>query len=215
MKKDSSSKIIFLKSRSRSASAKSQLPEPPTSTKPEQLLYNETISAPMWIRLSVYIFFSMFITFLLIYPFLDQEANDLLHLCLCLVFALIVWFLHIFLVLNVSLTSSGVRFGFYIISQKVAYHDIISCKIYRYKLSDTLGWGIRKGPDGCTIYNVPGDQQISVRLVVMEDERRKEFAFSAKRPEVILKIIQSNYSRRHGPMRKPAFAAPDQEAGSA
>ncbi len=214
MKKDTSSKIIFLKSRPKPSSAKDQPLDIPSHKKPEQLIYSETISAPKWIRWSLYAFFSIFITFLLIYPFLDQEANDLLHLCLCLVFALIVWFLHLFLTLNVTLTTSGIRFGFYIVSQKVAYRDIINCKIYRYKLSDTLGWGIRKGPDGCTIYNVPGDQQIAVRLVVLEDEQRKEFAFSARRPEVILKIIQSHYSRKHGAMRDATYI-PNTEVGSA
>ena len=77
--------------------------------------------------------------------------------------------------------------------KKILYHEILDCMVIRYKMTDFMGWGVRKGHDGCTMYNVPGDQQIAVKIVVVDKERnRKEFAFSAKRPQVICKKIQAH-----------------------
>ena len=188
MKKNRSSKVIHFKPRSQ-ASTK----PPESSDDPERTEYEETLSAPSWLRLGSLGFFILVIGFFLLQPFLAEGTNDGMNLLLCLVFALVAWFVQIFLSMKISLTNKGIKFGFYLFSKKLDYRDILDCMVIRYKLTDFLGWGVRKGYDGCTMYNVPGDQQIAVKIVVVDGEQnRKEFAFSAKRPQVICKKIQAH-----------------------
>jgi len=156
------------------------------------LEYEETRSAPLLVRILIYSFFTLLIGFFLLYPLIDHEAYDSLNLFLCLTFAFVFWFIHIFLSLKVRISSRGIQFGFYLFSKKFAYKDILNCMVFRYQFTDYFGWGIRKGPDGSTIYNVIGDQQLAVKITVQENDVRKEYAFSAKRPEVICKKIQAH-----------------------
>jgi hypothetical protein len=180
---DSSSKIIDLKPRSRSSSRSKGL---------SKIEYQETLSAPLWLRAAVYGFFGLMIGFYLLSPIWDVESNDVLNLSLCLVFVFVLWVLHIFLSLRVTLSAKGIRFGYYMLSKQFKYSDILNAEVFRYQLGDYLGWGIRKGTDGSIMYNVPGDQGIAVKIVVREADQRRVYAFSAKRPEVICKKIQSH-----------------------
>ena len=98
----------------------------------------------------------------------------------------------IMLILNISLMIFAGSPS-YIFSKEIPYGDILDCMVIRYKWTDFIGWGIKRGPDGCTMYNVPGDQQIAVKIIVMDEEsKRKEYAFSAKRPQVISKKVQTH-----------------------
>ncbi len=182
MKKDSPSKIIDLKARPRSSSR---------SKGSGKIEYQEVLSAPLWLRVAVYGFFGIMIGFYLLSPIWDVETNDVLNLSLCLVFVFVLWVLHIFLSLRVTLTAKGLRFGYYLLSKEFKYSDILNAEVFRYQVGDYLGWGIRKGTDGSIMYNVPGDQGIAVKIVVREGEQRRIYAFSARRPEVICKKIQS------------------------
>ncbi len=182
MKKDPSSKIIDLKPRPRSSAR---------SKGSGKIEYQETLSAPLWLRVVVYGFFGIMIGFYLLSPIWDVESNDALNLSLCLVFVFVLWVLHIFLSLRVTLTAKGLRFGYYLLSKQFKYADILNAEVFRYQLGDYLGWGIRKGTDGSIMYNVPGDQGIAVKIVVREADQRRVYAFSARRPEVICKKIQS------------------------
>jgi len=188
MKKQEPSKIIQLKSRQR------RTPDTQESKEEvERVEYEETLTAPLWVRAGVFSFFSLLIAFFLIYPFVSEGTSDAAHLFLAIVFTLVLWVLQIFMSLKVTITNKGVQFGFYFFSRKILYQDILDCSVIRYRVTDFLGWGIRRGGDDCTMYNVPGDQQIAVKLLVMDDEhKRKEFAFSAKRPQVICKKIQAH-----------------------
>lgn len=181
MKKDPSSKIIDLNPHRSSARSKS-------SNKVE---YQEILAAPLWLRLVVYGFFGSLIGFYLLSPIWDVESNDALNLALCLVFAFILWVLHVFLSLRVTLSAKSLRFGYYLLSKEFKYADILNAEVLRYQLGDYLGWGIRKGTDGSIMYNVPGDQGVAVKIVVREGDQRRVYAFSARRPEVICKKIQS------------------------
>ena len=183
MNKDPSSKIIDLKTRHRSSAR---------STSSGKVEYQEILSAPLWLRIAIYGFFGVMIGFYLLSPIWDAESNDALNLALCLVFVFVLWVLHIFLSLRVTLTAKGVRFGYYMLSKGFKYSDVLSAEVLRYQLGDYLGWGIRKGTDGSVMYNVPGDQRVAVRIVVREGDQRRVYAFSAKRPEVICKKIQSH-----------------------
>ena len=183
MKKDSSSKIIDLKPRSRSSARSKGL---------SKIEYQETLSAPLWLRVLVYGFFGIMIGFYLLSPIWDTESNDVLNLSLCLVFVFVLWVLHIFLSLRVTLSAKGIQFGYYLLSKQFKYTDVLSAEVFRYQLGDYLGWGIRKGTDGSIMYNVPGDQGIAVKIVVREADKRVVYAFSARRPEVICKKIQSH-----------------------
>lgn len=182
MKKDSSSKIIDLKPRHRSSTR---------SKGSGTIEYQEVLSAPLWVRIIVYGFFGIMIGFYLLSPIWDVESNDALNLALCLVFVFVLWVLHIFLSLKVVLSARGIRFGYYLLSKQFKYTDILSAQVLRYQLGDYLGWGIRKGTDGSIMYNVPGDQGVAVKIVVREGDQRRVYAFSARRPEVIVKKIQS------------------------
>jgi hypothetical protein len=183
MKKDSSSKIIDLKPRPRSTARSKGL---------NKIEYQETLSAPLWLRVVVYGFFGLMIGFYLLSPMWDTESNDVLNLSLCLVFVFVLWVLHIFLSLRVTLSARGIQFGYYLLAKQFKYTDVLSAEVFRYQLGDYLGWGIRKGTDGSIMYNVPGDQGISVKIVVREADKRVVYAFSARRPEVICKKIQSH-----------------------
>jgi len=158
---------------------------------PRVLEYEELLKAPLWVRIPVHVVFLGLIGFLLLYPIFDELANDLLNLSLAIVFLVILWMLRIFLALRVSVFSTGIQFGFYLLSKRFAYSDILDCRPFRYELSDYLGWGIRKGADGSILYNVPGDRGIAVKLTVREKDERRVYAFSAKRPEVICKRVGS------------------------
>lgn len=78
------------------------------------------------------------------------------------------------------------------LSKQFKYTDVLKAEVFRYQLGDYLGWGIRKGTDGSIMYNVPGDQGIAVKVVVREADQRRVYVFSARRPEVICKKIQSH-----------------------
>ena len=183
MKKDSSSKIIDLKTH----------PRPSARPKgPSKMEYQETLSAPLWLRVLVYGFFGIMIGFYLLSPVWDAESNDALNLSLCLVFVFVLWVLHIFMSLRVTLSAKGIQFGYYLLSKQFKYTDVLKAEVFRYQLGDYLGWGIRKGTDGSIMYNVPGDQGIAVKIVVREADKRVVYAFSARRPEVICKKIQSH-----------------------
>ncbi len=181
MKKDPSSNIIDLKPHRSSTRSKG-------SNKVE---YQEILAAPLWLRLVIYAFFGSLIGFYLLSPIWDVESNDVLNLSLCLVFVFILWVLHVFLSLRVTLSARSLRFGYYLLSKEFKYADILNAEVLRYQLGDYLGWGIRKGTDGSIMYNVPGDQGVAVRIVVREGDQRRVYAFSARRPEVICKKIQS------------------------
>lgn len=183
MKKDPSSKIIDLKHRPRSSAR---------SKGSGKIEYQEILLAPLWLRAAVYGFFGIMIGFYLLSPIWDVESNDVLNLSLCLVFVFVLWVLHVFLSLRVALSAKGIRFGYYLLSKEFKYADILSAEVFRYQLGDYLGWGIRKGTDGSIMYNVPGDQGIAVKIVVREADQRRVYAFSARRPEVICKKIQSH-----------------------
>lgn len=190
MRNNSSSKIIPLKPR------RQRMPEPRASQEePEVVEYEETISAPSWLRIAVFLGFLGIIGFFLVYPFVSEGSNDLSHLFLALMFALVLWLAEIFLSMKICVTNKGLQFGFYLFSKKLSYDEIVECSVMRYRLADFLGWGLRKSAAGCTLYNVPGDQRIAVRVVVADNSGgKKEFAFSAKRPQVICKKIQSHLS---------------------
>ena len=188
MKGKRSPKVIPLKPRSQ-----------PGDDRPEregddvQIEYEEVISAPSWMRLGALGVFILIIAFFLLYPFIKEGKSDLVHLLLAMVFAMTAWFVQIFLSLKVSVTNKGIKFGFYIFSKEIPYGDVLDCMVIRYKWTDFIGWGIKRGSDGCTMYNVPGDQQIAVKIIVMDEEhKRKEYAFSAKRPQVICKKVQTH-----------------------
>ena len=183
MKKQPSSKIIDLKPRPRSSKR---------SKSSGAIEYQEVLSAPLWARIVVYGFFGIMIGFYLLSPIWDVESNDVLNLVLCLVFVFVLWVLHIFLSLRVILSPKGIRFGYYLLSKQFKYTDILNAEVLRYQLGDYLGWGIRKGTDGSIMYNVPGDEGVAVKIVVREGDQRRIYAFSARRPEVIVKKIQSH-----------------------
>jgi len=188
MRKNTPSKIIPLKPRHQRA------PEPrEPEDEAEVVEYEETIAAPPWLRMTILSVFLVIIGFFLVFPFVSEGTSDVTHLFLALVFAAILWVIEIFLSLKVTITSKGLQFGFYLFSKKIFYQEIVDCSVMRYKMTDFLGWGIRKNDEGCTLYNVPGDQRIAVRVVVVDERNdRKQYAFSAKRPQVICKKVQTH-----------------------
>jgi len=194
MEQKSSSKIINLKPRIRKP--------PPPKRDSHPVEYEESLKAPKWLRLSIYALFIFVIAFFLFSPFIRHGEGDLMYLLLSLVLAGIAWVIHIFLTLTTKMTSDGIQFGFYSFSKYIPYEDITDCSVLRYKVIDYIGWGIRKGRDGTTMYNILGDHQIAVKVMVREkDGTQKVFAFSAKRPQVICKKIQAHITPRAGKVK--------------
>ncbi|MEW6439797.1 MAG: hypothetical protein AB1640_02575 [bacterium] len=168
-------------------------PEGAGKKKPASVIeYEEILVTPLWLRSVIYLVFAVLIGFLLLYPIFDELANDFLNFTLCIVFIGILWMLRIFLTLRVSVSSTGILFGFYLFNKRFAYEDVLDCRPFRYQLSDFLGWGIRKAVDGTVLYNVPGDRRVAVKIIVRERDQRRTYAFSAKRPEVICKRVSSH-----------------------
>jgi len=192
MRKSGDSKIIEFRPRVR---------KPPEQKKEGlSVEYQETIQVPRWLRWILYSFFVMIISYFLITPFATGRSNDPTYLLVALVFGLVGWMIHLFLTLKVRLTSEGITFGFYLFSKTIPYERIVDVSVMRYNIMDFMGWGIRKGMNGLTMYNLPGDQQIAVKLLVREEEdERKEYAFSSKRPQVVCKKIQMHLFQ--GPSR--------------
>ena len=54
------------------------------------------------------------------------------------------------------MANTRLQLGFYSFSKKVLYRGLLDCSVNRYNMTDFLGWGIRKGGDGCTLCNNPG-----------------------------------------------------------
>ncbi len=193
MKKEDSSKIIAFRPRIRK-------PSPGNQDKAE-IEYEETLQVPRWVRTSLYSLFALVICYFLFSPFIKEGSSDPVFLLLALVFALVAWMLHLFLTMKITLTSEEVQFGFYLFNKKIPYGRIVDCSVIRYNIMDFLGWGVRKGTNGITMYNIPGDQQIAVKLLVREEnDERKEYAFSSKRPQVVCKKLQMHLFQ--GPPKK-------------
>ena len=166
---------------------------PPATPVSDTAEYEEELKAPRWLRLGIYGLFVFVIAFFLFSPFVRYGEGDPMYLLLSLVLAGIVWLIHVFFTLRTTLTADGVRFGFYSFAKFVPYEDITGASVMRYNMMDYFGWGIRKGRDGVTMYNILGDRQIAVRLDVREsDGTPRVFAFSAKRPQVICRRIQAH-----------------------
>jgi len=192
MHKSERSKVIAFRPRVRK----------PTEQKPngDGIEYQETIEIPRRIRIALYTLFGLVILYFLISPILSQRPHDPVYLLLALVFGLVAWVVHLFLSLRVKLTSETITFGFYLFNKTIPYNQIVDCSVIRYNLLDFMGWGIRKGTDGVTLYNIPGDQRIAVKIRVREEEdQRKEYAFSSKRPQVVCRKIQTHLYQ--GPTR--------------
>ncbi len=202
MKREDSSKIIAFRPR---------IKKPPQDSRKEtDIEYEETLRVPQWIRVTVYLVFSVIIGVFLFAPFFTQGKSDPVHLLLCLVFAVIALVVHVFLTLKIRMNAEGIRFGFYIFNKQIDYENIIDCSVVRYNIMDYLGWGVRKGREGATMYNIPGDQQIAVKLIVRDEEDgRAEYAFSAKRPQVICKKLQAHLYQKS----KTADPAKNKEGG--
>ncbi len=154
--------------------------------------YEETLNAPKPFVITVICFFGSLILFFLFYPFLTAEALSSGNLFLSLLFVIILWIVLVFCSLKVTLYSHELEFGFYMLTKRFNYVDILKCEAFQYQMRDYLGWAIRKSPDGSTMYNVIGDKNMAVKIVVREDNETKEYAFSAKRPEVIVKKINTH-----------------------
>lgn len=202
MKENDPSKIIAFRPRVR---------KPP---QPKQgggaVEYEEIIQVPRWVRIALYSFFALIIAYFLIAPYVTHRSSDPAYLLVALVFGLVAWMIHLFLTLKVHMTSEGITFGFYLFSKKIPYDRIVDCSVMRYNVMDFMGYGIRKGMNGITMYNIPGDQQIAVRVLVREEEdQRKEYAFSSKRPQVVCKKIQMHLYR--GPTSREDKKEPRKE----
>ena len=110
MKKNEQSKVVLLKPHL-------DTPES-TYAEDEKILYAESISSPIALRFVIYGFFVILVSFFIVFPFLEKEADHSLHLFLCMVFTAVAWIIHIFLSMKVSLYRNRLQFGFFIFSKK-------------------------------------------------------------------------------------------------
>ena len=147
--------------------------------------YAEILTSPVWLRIAVYIFFGSLIAFYLFSPFWSDESNDILNLTLCLVFSFVLWLLHVFLSLRVSLSDKGIHFGFALFAKDIPYEQILDCRVARNEGIDYLAWGVRTDADGASVYSVPGVPRRAFRILVKEGDERATYVVSSKRPEVI------------------------------
>jgi len=184
MKKIEPSKVVLLKPHLDTSES--------TAEEDTKVLYAENISSPISLRILIYGFFFILVSFFIVFPFLEKEANHSLHLFLCMVFTAVAWIIHIFLSMKISMYRTRLQFGFFIFSKKVPYYDIMSATVHRFKFFDAVGLGVRKGFDDSMIFTVPGTPLRAVKISVLEEDgTRSEIIFSAKRPEVICKKIQA------------------------
>jgi len=157
----------------------------------QDIQYLEIISSPVWVRASVYGFFSVLIIFFLFFPLWSQEPDSPTNLLLCIVFALSLLAFVNFFSLRIALYKEKIQFGYYLFSKQFEYLNIKSCETVQFQSSDFFSIGPKEGPDNAMCYTVPGSPHYGVKLVVQEEDYENVYLFSSKRPEVISKKLQA------------------------
>ena len=154
-----------------------------------QPIYNERISAKFFA--SIFGFLALLLLFILLRQyFIAPEVPDQLPIWLILIFSLIVSTFAInFRYLSILITKESVSAGYGIFACEIPWDNIEGCYLDQTTALRYLGFGIRiaivKGK-WRLIYNVIAGPRVVLSL---KTGRFREFVFSTKNPDEILRII--------------------------
>jgi len=96
-----------------------------------------------------------------------------------------------FNMLNIKMTPQFIIVGYGIFKDKIFWENIEDCYLDKTSAIRYGGWGIRIGrvnKKWRQVYNTPGEPRIVLSL--KKGEFFKEFVFSTKNPEEVMKIIK-------------------------
>lgn len=120
----------------------------------------------------------------------------------------VVWML--FAVLRVTVSEGSIDIQYGLFGPTIPIAAVESAEPTTYRWTRFGGWGIRRGPGGEWIYNMPGDQGRAVRVVWRDAKgRRKVTLIGSKDPQGVAEAIAK--ARRSLPAAKDAAALPEGE----
>ena len=160
-------------------------------------IYREEIPFPIG-RLMVWIMTG--ITALMLYLFIyqtttgrpvgNEPAPDWVYLVMVVVFAGMTVLIKNFTRLTIGMTPDALTVAFERIKYTIPWHNIAGC--YQDNNPGIVygGWGIRSGRargKSVLVYNIIGPKRVILEL---KKGRFKQFAFSTRRPEEVMVIVQ-------------------------
>ncbi|MFO0611371.1 MAG: hypothetical protein U0414_02200 [Polyangiaceae bacterium] len=103
-------------------------------------------------------------------------------------FILPLWLL--FSVLRVTVTATHVHIQYGLFGPKIPLEAITACEGVAYDWKKYGGFGIRRGADGSTAYNMMGDQGRAVKLTWMDERGRPATTLvSAQDPDAFVRAV--------------------------
>lgn len=121
-------------------------------------------------------------------PALLGQPGAWLGALIALPILFVVWMLFAVLRVTVSEGSINVQYGLF--GPTIPIAAIESAEATTYSWARFGGWGIRRGPKGEWLYNMPGDQGRAVRVVWRNAKgKRRVTLIGSKEPQAVLEAI--------------------------
>jgi hypothetical protein len=96
----------------------------------------------------------------------------------------------LFSVLRVTVTSAHIHIQYGLFGPKIPLESVTSCEGVAYDWKKYGGFGIRRGGDGSTAYNMMGDQGRAVKIQWMDERGRPSTTLvSAADPEAFVRAV--------------------------
>ena len=129
-------------------------------------------------------------------PIGDNPPPDWMYLILIVVFLLVTWLVYNFRALTIGINENTITASYGRISYSIALDNIEAATIDTNPGILYGGWGIRmariKG-ESALIYNVISKPRVVLKL---RNGRFKQFAFSTKKPEEVIRLIHASSDRK-------------------
>ncbi len=163
--------------------------------KPNEI-YQEVIPFPlgrliMWVMTGITaLFLYLFIYQTTTGPVGDNPAPDWFYLVMMVIFAGVTVLVANFTRLTISITLDAITVAFDRIKYTIPWHNVAGCYLDKNPGIAYGGWGIRLGKaksKPVLVYNVIGPPRVILEL---KKGRFRQFAFSTRRPEEVMAIIQ-------------------------
>ncbi len=93
-------------------------------------------------------------------------------------------------VLQVSVTTTHVHVKYGLWGPRVPVGDIVRCAAVRYDWKEYGGWGIRRGRDGTTVYNMMGDGGHATEIVRRDGAVERRILVGTKDADALVAAIE-------------------------
>jgi hypothetical protein len=122
----------------------------------------------------------------------------------------VVWAL--FAVLRVTVSQGNVNIQYGLFGPTIPIAAIESVAPTEYKWTTVGGWGIRRGPGGSWVYNMPGDQGRAVRIEWRDAKGRRRITLVGSKDHLELaKTIEKARRALPGAAKPDALPAADED----